>query len=75
MAFVRLEVFTAVTMKNGVFWVVTPHGLTTQKTPFSMAFSPKAKYTDRAAGIRRRLVPTFVVEGYRVVSATGPHLR
>jgi hypothetical protein len=24
MAFVRFEVFTAVTMKNGVFWVVTP---------------------------------------------------
>jgi hypothetical protein len=23
---VRLEVFTAVTMKNGVFWDVTPHG-------------------------------------------------
>jgi hypothetical protein len=36
--FVRFEVFTAVTMKNGVFWVVTPceepHGVTTQKTPF-----------------------------------------
>jgi hypothetical protein len=37
---VRFEVFTAVTMKNGVFWVVTPcglqepHGVTTQKTPF-----------------------------------------
>jgi hypothetical protein len=26
---VRFEVFTAVTMKNGVFWAVT-----TQKTPF-----------------------------------------
>jgi hypothetical protein len=24
--FVRLEVFTAVTMKNGVFWDVMPHG-------------------------------------------------
>jgi hypothetical protein len=23
---VRFEVFTAVTMKNGVFWVVTPRG-------------------------------------------------
>jgi hypothetical protein len=23
---VRFEVFTAVTMKNGVFWVVTPYG-------------------------------------------------
>jgi hypothetical protein len=23
---VRLEVFTAVTMKNGVIWDVTPHG-------------------------------------------------
>jgi hypothetical protein len=41
---VRFEVFTAVTMKNGVFWVVTPcgsckkepHGVTTQKTPFFM---------------------------------------
>jgi hypothetical protein len=40
---VRFEVFTAVTMKNGVFWVVTPcgscknrrfGGVTTQKTPF-----------------------------------------
>jgi hypothetical protein len=35
---VRFEVFTPVTMKNGVFWVVTllqePHGETTQKTPF-----------------------------------------
>jgi hypothetical protein len=26
--YVRSEVFTAVTMKNGVFWVVTPHGVT-----------------------------------------------
>jgi hypothetical protein len=25
-AFLRFEVFTAVTMKNGVFWVVTPCG-------------------------------------------------
>jgi hypothetical protein len=25
-AFVRFEVFTAVTMKNGVFWDVTPCG-------------------------------------------------
>jgi hypothetical protein len=24
--YVRFEVFTAVTMKNGVFWVVTPRG-------------------------------------------------
>jgi hypothetical protein len=31
---VRFEVFTAVTMKNGVFWVVELHGVTTQKTPF-----------------------------------------
>jgi hypothetical protein len=30
----RFEVFTAVTMKNGVFWVEEPHGVTTQKTPF-----------------------------------------
>jgi hypothetical protein len=37
---VRFEVFTVVTMKNGVFWVVSPggvfkepHGGTTQKTP------------------------------------------
>jgi hypothetical protein len=35
--YVRFEVFTAVTMKNGVFWVVTPHGVTTQNTPFFMA--------------------------------------
>jgi hypothetical protein len=44
MSLVRFEVLTAVTMKNGVFWVVTPcgsckyqqepHGATTQKTPF-----------------------------------------
>jgi hypothetical protein len=26
LTFVRLEVFTAVTMRNGVFWVVTPCG-------------------------------------------------
>jgi hypothetical protein len=26
--YVRFEVFTAVTMKNGVFWVVTPCGVT-----------------------------------------------
>jgi hypothetical protein len=33
--FVRFEVFTAVTMKNGVFWALQePHGVTTQKTPF-----------------------------------------
>jgi hypothetical protein len=35
--FVRFEVFTAVTMKNGVFWDVTPcgsHGVTSQKTSF-----------------------------------------
>jgi hypothetical protein len=25
-SYVRFEVFTAVTMKNGVFWVVTPCG-------------------------------------------------
>jgi hypothetical protein len=44
---VRLEVFTAVTMQNGVFWEVTPcgvrpkrrflqqpHGVTSHKTPF-----------------------------------------
>jgi hypothetical protein len=26
-SYVRFEVFTAVTMKNGVFWVVTPCAL------------------------------------------------
>jgi hypothetical protein len=31
---VRFEVFTAVTMMNGVFWDVTPHGTTSQKIPF-----------------------------------------
>jgi hypothetical protein len=34
---VRFELFAAVTMKNGVFWDVTPcepHGVTSQKTPF-----------------------------------------
>jgi hypothetical protein len=31
---VRFEVFMAVTMKNGVFWDVMPHGVTSQKTPF-----------------------------------------
>jgi hypothetical protein len=38
-AVVRFEVFTAVTMKNGVFWVVTlcgSYGVTSQKTPFFM---------------------------------------
>jgi hypothetical protein len=43
LAYVRFEVFTAVTMKNGVFWDVMPcgscknqepHGVTSQKTPF-----------------------------------------
>jgi hypothetical protein len=43
--FVRFEVFTALTMKNGVFW-----GVTSQKTPFfklllfacvKLLFSPK----------------------------------
>jgi hypothetical protein len=29
---VKSEVFTAVTVKNGVFWDVTPCGLTSQKT-------------------------------------------
>jgi hypothetical protein len=27
-------------MKNGVFWVVTPHGVTTQKTPFFILMIP-----------------------------------
>jgi hypothetical protein len=31
---VRFEVFTAVIMKNGVFWDVTPCGITSRKTPF-----------------------------------------
>jgi hypothetical protein len=31
--YVRFEVFTAVTMKNGVFWEEA-HGVTSQKTPF-----------------------------------------
>jgi hypothetical protein len=31
---VRFEVFTAVTMKIGVFWDVTPCGVTSQKTQF-----------------------------------------
>jgi hypothetical protein len=35
---VRFEVFTAVTMKNGVFWVFKPGGVTTQKTPFFNKF-------------------------------------
>jgi hypothetical protein len=29
---VRFEVFTAVTVKNAVFWDVTPHSVTTQMT-------------------------------------------
>jgi hypothetical protein len=40
-AIIRFEVFTAVTMKNGVFCDVTPcgflqelHGITSQKAPF-----------------------------------------
>jgi hypothetical protein len=28
-------------LKNGVFWVVTPHGLTTQKTPFFIVTAAK----------------------------------
>jgi hypothetical protein len=31
--YVRVEVFTAVTMKNGVFFQ-EPHGVKSQKTPF-----------------------------------------
>jgi hypothetical protein len=30
---VRFEVFTAVTMKNGVFWVVTPSGSALRSVP------------------------------------------
>jgi hypothetical protein len=33
--FVRFEVFTAVTVKNYVFWFLQePHGVTSEKTPF-----------------------------------------
>jgi hypothetical protein len=28
-------------MKNGVFWVVMPHGVTTQKTPFFIVTAVK----------------------------------
>jgi hypothetical protein len=45
---VRVEVFTAVTMKNGVFWDVTPcgsepHGVTSQKTPFFSSLLSQSK--------------------------------
>jgi hypothetical protein len=46
--FIKFEVFTTVTMKNNVFWDVTPcdsckglqepHGVTSQKTPFFPIF-------------------------------------
>jgi hypothetical protein len=39
---VRFEVFSAVTMKNGVFWDVTPCGsVTSQKTPFFIVTAVK----------------------------------
>jgi hypothetical protein len=34
--YVRFEVFTAVTMKNGAFWDVTPQGETTNMAPLFM---------------------------------------
>jgi hypothetical protein len=56
---VRFEVFTAVTMKNGVFCVVTPCGscknrrfggtwrlLNQKQKKNSVALSPRANYTD-----------------------------
>jgi hypothetical protein len=38
MGVVSLAVFTAVTMRSGVFWDVTPrgHGVTSQKTPLAI---------------------------------------
>jgi hypothetical protein len=39
--YVRFEVFTAVTMKNGVFWNVMPWGVTFQKTPFFIGTAVK----------------------------------
>jgi hypothetical protein len=34
---VRFEIFTVVTMKNVVFFLQEPHGITSQKTPFFIA--------------------------------------
>jgi hypothetical protein len=36
MSYRRFEVFTVVTMKNGVFW--DPHNVTSQKTPFFISY-------------------------------------
>jgi hypothetical protein len=49
--FVRFEVFTAVTMKNVVFWDVTPCG------------SCKKRCFGATATCQRILVPTFVDRG------------
>jgi hypothetical protein len=46
--YVRFEVFTAVTMKNGVFWVVTPCGsldFRWDKICVSVASTPTAGHT------------------------------
>jgi hypothetical protein len=41
-----------------------PHGVTSQKTPFSVTFSPQANYTDLStATCWRNLVSTFVDRG------------
>jgi hypothetical protein len=56
---VRSEVFTAVTVKNG-----------------AVAFRSQANYTDRAdATCRRSSCQLLRVQGYRMISAAGPHGR
>jgi hypothetical protein len=45
MMYVRSEVFTAVTMKNGVFWDVTPRGSCKNSLGISSQFVSVASYS------------------------------
>jgi hypothetical protein len=52
---VRFEVFTAVTMKNGVFWVVTPCGSckNLRQVP------PKRRFLQEPHGVTTQKTPFF----------------
>jgi hypothetical protein len=63
---VRFEAFTAVTMKNGVFWDVTPHGVTSQKTPFFKNWFRVGGNVDKANGVPDR--------GHNITSLCGAGL-
>jgi hypothetical protein len=49
---VRFEVFTAVTMKNGVFWVVTPYGSCKNRRP-------KRRFLQEPHGVTTQKTPFF----------------